>query len=92
MPLSPKPLDGRVAIVTGSSRRIGRATALALADAGAALVINASKGKLEAQAVADEITASGGRAIAIMADVSQPDQAAALGAGRRRQVWPARHI
>jgi 3-oxoacyl-[acyl-carrier protein] reductase len=78
MPLSPKPLDGRVAIVTGSSRRIGRATALALADAGAALVINGSKGKLEAQAVVDEITESGGRAIAILADVAQPDQAAAL--------------
>jgi 3-oxoacyl-[acyl-carrier protein] reductase len=78
MPLSQKPLDGRVAIVTGSSRRIGRATALALADAGAALVINASKRKLEAQAVADEITAGGGLAIAILADVSQPDQAAAL--------------
>jgi 3-oxoacyl-[acyl-carrier protein] reductase len=78
MPLSQKPLDGRVAIVTGSSRRIGRETALALADAGAALVINASKGKLEAQAVADEITAGGGHAIAILADVSQPDQAAAL--------------
>lgn len=78
MPLSPKPLDGRVAIVTGSSRRIGRATALALADAGAALLINASKGKLEAQAVADEITTAGGRAIAVLADVSQPDQADAL--------------
>ena len=78
MPLSPKPLDGRVAIVTGSSRRIGRATALALADAGAALVINAGKGKLEAQAVADEITATGGQAIAILADVSQPERAAAL--------------
>ena len=78
MSLSQKPLDGRVAIVTGSSRRIGRATALALADAGAAVVINASKGKLEAQAVADEITAGGGRAIAILADVAQPDQAAAL--------------
>ena len=49
MPLSQKPLDGRVAIVTGSSRRIGRATALALADAGTALVINASKGKLGAR-------------------------------------------
>ncbi|MFZ0837138.1 MAG: SDR family oxidoreductase [Xanthobacteraceae bacterium] len=78
MPLSPKPLDGRVAIVTGSSRRIGRATALALANAGAALVINASKGKLEAQAVADEIAAAGGQAVAILADVAQPDQAAAL--------------
>src|ERR1700742_1692149 len=78
MPLSQNPLDGRVAIVTGSSRRIGRATAMALADAGAALVINASKGKLEAQAVADEISSRGGEAIALMADVSQPDQAAAL--------------
>jgi 3-oxoacyl-[acyl-carrier protein] reductase len=78
MPVSPKPLDGRVAIVTGSSRRIGRATALALADAGATLVINASKGKLEAQAVVDEIAAGGGRAVVILADVAQPDQAAAL--------------
>ncbi len=68
-----KELSGRVAIVTGAGRNIGRAIALALADAGAAVVVNARANRGEAQAVAEEIERAGGRAIAITADVTDPD-------------------
>ena len=78
MNANPRPLDGRVAIVTGSSRRIGRATVEALAAAGVAVVVNGVKAKDEAEAVAAGINASGGRAIAMLADVSKPEQAEAL--------------
>jgi 3-oxoacyl-[acyl-carrier protein] reductase len=63
-------LDGRVAIVTGAARNIGRAIAVDLADAGAAVVINARTSAAEAQAVAGEIEAAGGRAFAFVADVT----------------------
>jgi 3-oxoacyl-[acyl-carrier protein] reductase len=61
-------LSGRVAIVTGASRGIGRAIAVTLARAGAA-VVAAARGD-HAQAVTDEITAAGGRAIAVPLDVT----------------------
>ncbi|MEP7069599.1 MAG: SDR family NAD(P)-dependent oxidoreductase [Usitatibacter sp.] len=67
-------LEGRVALVTGASRNIGRAIAHALADAGAAVVVNARASADEARAVVNEIEAAGGRAVAIMADVT--DEAA----------------
>jgi 3-oxoacyl-[acyl-carrier protein] reductase len=67
-------LEGRVALVTGAARNIGRAIALALADAGAAVVVNARSSAEEAKAVAAEIEAAGGRAFAHLADVS--DEAA----------------
>jgi 3-oxoacyl-[acyl-carrier protein] reductase len=69
-----KELDGRVAIVTGAARNIGRAIALDLAAAGAAIVVNARTSGAEAEALAGEIEASGGRALAFMADVT--DEAA----------------
>ena len=69
-----KELDGRVAIVTGAARNIGRAIALDLAEAGAAVVVNARTSEGEAQAVAGEIEAVGGRAFAFVADVT--DEAA----------------
>ena len=71
-------LRGRVAIVTGSARNIGRAIARSLADAGAAVVINARSSAGEAEAVASEIRDAGGNAIAKIADVGSPDGAAAL--------------
>ena len=63
-------LSGKVALVTGASRGIGRATAVALAGAGAAVVVNYRGGTEAAQEVAQEIEAAGGRATTVQADVS----------------------
>src|SRR5205823_3563254 len=69
-PMADKELDGRVALVTGSGRNIGRAIALDLAAAGAAVVVNARRNEEEANAVVAAIEAAGGRAFAIVADVT----------------------
>jgi 3-oxoacyl-[acyl-carrier protein] reductase len=71
-------LSGRVAIVTGSGRNIGRAIALSLAHAGAAVVVNARSSIAEAEAVAEEIHRAGGRAAVTIADVSDPKAVDAL--------------
>ncbi len=68
------PLSGKVAVVTGSGRNIGRAIALRLARDGAAVVVNARANRAQAEAVAAEISAGGGRAVACVADVT--DEAA----------------
>lgn len=67
-------LGGQVAIVTGASRGIGRAIALALAAEGARVVINYAQSATAAQALTAEISANGGEAIALQADVAQADQ------------------
>ena len=66
-------LAGRVAIVTGAGRNIGRGIALALADGGAAVVVNARSNLQEAEAVAGEIERAGGKALAVTADVADAD-------------------
>jgi 3-oxoacyl-[acyl-carrier protein] reductase len=71
-------LAGRVAVVTGSSRNIGRAIALALAKGGAAVIVTARHSAHEAEAVAEEIRQMGGRAAAAMADVADPAAATNL--------------
>src|SRR6202040_1419196 len=65
-----KELDGRVAIVTGAGRNIGRAMALELAAGGAAVVVNVRANLAQAQGVAGEIEAAGGRALAVTGDVA----------------------
>jgi 3-oxoacyl-[acyl-carrier protein] reductase len=65
-------LSGRVALVTGAGRNIGRGIALALAAGGAAVVVNARANLGEAQGVAAEIEGAGGKALAITADVADP--------------------
>jgi 3-oxoacyl-[acyl-carrier protein] reductase len=67
-------LQGKVAIVTGASRGIGRAIALALAAEGASVAVNYANSRGAADAVVVEIQAMGADAIAFQADVSQPDQ------------------
>ena len=67
-------LDGKVALVTGSGRNIGRATILKMAAEGANVVINARSNQAEADAVAEEARAMGVKAMAILADVSNKEQ------------------
>jgi 3-oxoacyl-[acyl-carrier protein] reductase len=71
-------LAGRVAIVTGSGRNIGRAIALKLAAAGAAVIVNARSNRDEAQAVVREIETEGGRALACLADVADGEAVEAM--------------
>jgi NAD(P)-dependent dehydrogenase (short-subunit alcohol dehydrogenase family) len=68
-------LAGKTAVVTGASRGIGRATALALAKQGAQVLIHYSSGAKEAEAVVAEIRKGEGRAQAIAADLAMPDGA-----------------
>ncbi|MEZ2296299.1 SDR family NAD(P)-dependent oxidoreductase [Variovorax sp. RCC_210] len=67
------PLQGKTALVTGASRGIGRASALALAQAGAQVLVHYSSGAAEADAVVADIRAAGGRADAVKADLGAPD-------------------
>ena len=71
-------LVGRVAVVTGSARNIGRAIAVALAGGGAAVLVSAKRAHAEADAVAEEIRARGGRSAVALADVGDPASAASL--------------
>ena len=63
-------LTGKVAIVTGAGRNIGRAIALALAEGGASVLVNARSNRAEAEAVAREILSSGGKALVHIGDVA----------------------
>lgn len=67
-------VDGKVALVTGSGRNLGRATVLELARRGADVVVNARSNREEAEAVAAEARALGVRAIALLADVGVEQQ------------------
>jgi 3-oxoacyl-[acyl-carrier protein] reductase len=71
-------VEDKVAVVTGSSRGIGRAIALRLASQGARVVVNYKSNQTAAEDVVEQIRADGGEAVAIQADVSQFDQAQAL--------------
>src|SRR5882672_4312728 len=71
-------LHGKTALVTGASRGIGRATALALADAGAHVLVHYGRSAREAESLVADIHAKGGRADAIQADLETPNGAALL--------------
>ena len=76
--MSEKELAGKVAIVTGAGRNIGRAIALALGHAGAAVVLNVRSNKSEADSVVREIETAGGKAFSIVGDVADEKTASAL--------------
>ena len=78
-------LSGKVAIVTGAGRNIGRAIALALADGGASILVNVRSNRAEADAVAREIISNGGRAIVHIGDVADVTAVQAMADAAARQ-------
>lgn len=77
-PSTTQPLEGRIALVTGSSRGIGRATAIRLAAMGAKVVVNYRSDEAGAQETCATIGAAGGQALAVRADVSREEDVAQL--------------
>src|SRR5229473_4723160 len=71
-------LSGKVAVVTGAGRNIGRAIALALAESGASIVVNARSNRAEAEAVAREIETKGGKALVNIGDVADASAVQAM--------------
>ena len=79
-------VSGKTALVTGASRGIGRASAFALAKAGAQVLVHYGRGVTEADAVVVQIRKEGGRAEAVQADMAAPDGPHKLGSEVRRIV------
>jgi 3-oxoacyl-[acyl-carrier protein] reductase len=79
-------LSGKTALVTGASRGIGRACALALAQAGAQVIVHYGRGAAEAEAVVKQIRDAGGQAQSVAADMAAPDGPHRLAADVRRIV------
>lgn len=76
--MTSRPLEGQVALVTGASRGIGRAVALSLAEAGADVALSFGSRSAEADAVKNEVTAHGVKAVTLQADLSDPANADTL--------------
>ena len=81
-------LKGRVALVTGGSRGIGRAVAISLADAGAAVAVNYREKEKAARDVVETIHGAGGRAMAVGADVSKAMDVSAMMSAVERELGP----
>jgi NAD(P)-dependent dehydrogenase (short-subunit alcohol dehydrogenase family) len=80
------PLEGKTALVTGASRGIGRAIALALSDSGARVLVHYGRSAEEAASLVAAIRAKGGSAEAIQADLASPEGATELGRKARSIV------
>ena len=81
-------LKGRVALVTGGSRGIGRAIAISLAEAGAAVAVNYLTKAAEAEAVVEAIRKQGSRALSVGADVSEAAAVKGMVSGIERELGP----
>jgi NAD(P)-dependent dehydrogenase (short-subunit alcohol dehydrogenase family) len=79
-------LSNKTALVTGASRGIGRATAIALADAGARVLVHYGKSQKEANSLAENIRTNGGKAEAVGADLAAPEAASELATKVRNLV------
>src|ERR1051325_11391648 len=77
---------GRIALITGASRGIGRATAERFASEGAAVVVNYKRNREAAEETVGGITAGGGRAIAVAADLEDGDAIGAMFVQVRQQL------
>jgi NAD(P)-dependent dehydrogenase (short-subunit alcohol dehydrogenase family) len=81
-------LSGKIALVTGASRGLGRAIALRLAQEGAAVAVNYRERAAEAEAVAQEIRSNGGKAVALQAHVADAAQVQAMVERASRELGP----
>ena len=79
-------LANKIALIIGASRGLGRATALALAAAGARVIVHFGRNADEAKRVVDQIRAADGRADAVSADLAAPDGAHMLAAQVRNLI------
>jgi 3-oxoacyl-[acyl-carrier protein] reductase len=85
-------LSGKVAVVTGGARDIGRAVALSLASHGASVVVNYNSSADKAADVVKEIESKGGRAVAVQADVANTAGAASLADATRKAFGEKVHV
>jgi NAD(P)-dependent dehydrogenase (short-subunit alcohol dehydrogenase family) len=86
------PVHGQAALVTGASRNIGRAIALAFAEAGIAVAVNANRSGDEAAAVVTEIEGAGGRAVLALGDVSDANACGRIIGEAEQQIGRIDHL
>ena len=86
----PYDFTSKIAVITGGSRGIGLAVAMQLSSYGARVCINYNSSKERAEKAVEEIIQAGGDAIAIQADVSDPEQAKRLIKQAEDQTWTSR--